>query len=50
MADEHSDALAALVDGGSPFLAFTADKKKLVCTLNNHELPSRVEAVEAFVK
>jgi len=43
------NALVSLVEREAPFLAFTADEKKIVCTLNNHELPARVDAVEAFV-
>ena len=45
-----ANALVSLVEREAPFLAFTADKKKVVCTLNNHELPARMEAVEAFAK
>ena len=44
------NALVSLVEREAPFLAFTADEKKIVCTLNNHELPARIDAVEAFVK
>ena len=50
MAENNSDALVALVDREAPFLAFTADNKRVICTLNNHELPARTDAVEAFVK
>jgi hypothetical protein len=43
------DALHSLVESEAPFLAFTEDKKKIVCTLNNHELPVRLDVVQTFV-
>jgi hypothetical protein len=49
MAEELDSQVSQLVDSEAPFLAFSEDRKKIVCTLNNHELPVRLEALKAFI-
>ena len=39
-----------LVEAESPYLTFTNDDQNIVCVLNNHEIPVRLEALEAFVR
>lgn len=41
--------IRSLLEREDPFLVYSDDGSKVVCTLNNHELPLRIDALESFV-
>jgi len=42
--------IEALILAESSYLKLSEDKSKVICVLNNHELPLKKEPIEAFVK
>lgn len=43
-------SIESLLKAEEPFLVYSEDRSKVVCTLNNHELPLRLHALESFVR
>jgi len=49
-AQEDEARIRELVEAESPYLKFANGDTKIVCVLNDHEIPVRLEALEAFVR
>lgn len=43
-------SIQSLLKAEEPFLAYSEDRSKIVCILNNHELPVKLHALESFVR
>lgn len=40
----------ALVEAEAPYLEFSSERNKILCILNNHEIPPKKEPLQAFIK
>ncbi|KAI8100870.1 hypothetical protein M9434_005255 [Picochlorum sp. BPE23] len=49
MGGDESDKIRQVILEHAPFLKESDDGKKIVCLLNNHEIPYRLDAINAFV-
>lgn len=50
MGGDESDKIRQVILEHAPFLKESDDGKKIVCLLNNHEIPYRLDAINAFVR
>lgn len=50
MSGEDASQIQSLLKEEEPFLVYSEDGSKIVCTLNNHELPVRRDVLESFVR
>lgn len=50
MGGDESDKIRQIIHEHAPHLKESDDGKKIVCILNNHEIPYRLDAINAFVR